>query len=284
VTTILPMSILAVAVATGLVVLIAYGNRIRRINKVFAAVAERHGGRLQRAGFWRHPRIRFSYEGQTVEVATEAADGVAEVVHTVFRCTWPDATLFLEVHPTRFYTGVVRLLGGRDVLTGSRGFDRQYSARGNDPERVRGTLSAGVQNRINQLRQLTPAEDFHLTIGNGLLTIWKRGVLLEPARLSRFTHLSLELIDQAMLTNMAGIEIVSEQAAPLRGEATCRVCGDPIGADIVYCRLCHTPHHHECWLYNGSCSIYGCGEKRYWTGQRAVRRLAAPSRGPESGG
>ena len=268
-------SVLVVLLCIGTIFLTIYGIRIRRINGAFEALAERYGGQFVRAGFRRHACVWFTHEGNVVAISTEQARGGGELVETVFRCTWPDSALSLEVTPARFYTGVVRLFGGRDILTSNQRFDREYSARGNDAEQVRAVLSAGVQTQIDLLRRLPPGRDFHLAIGNGALVVRKRGILLDPTPLVRFTSLTLELIDQVMLTNMAGIEIVSQSSAPLLGQATCSVCGDPIGADIVYCRICNTPHHHECWIYNGVCAVYGCGERKYLAGRRARRILTA---------
>lgn len=49
----------------------------------------------------------------------------------------------------------------------------------------------------------------------------------------------------------------------LDNEAICRVCGTRIDSDVVLCRRCYTPHHHDCWHYAGRCSTYACGERRY---------------------
>jgi hypothetical protein len=279
---VIPLSFIAAVIAIGLVVLAVYSNRIRKINVVFSYLAQRFAGELRPAGFWQHPRVRFLQGEEPVEVLTEPAGMDPEILHTVFRTTWPDSDLFLEVHPARFYTGVVRLLGGQDILTGAREFDREFSVRGSDAERVRAILSSGVQSQMMQLRELTSSRDFHCLVAHGLVSVQKRGLLLEPARLARFTTLGLELVEQALLTNMAGIEIVSQRVLPARGHAICRVCGDRIGANIVFCRLCKTPHHHDCWVYNGACAIYGCGETRYLAGRRALRQLAATQSHPVS--
>ncbi len=38
----------------------------------------------------------------------------------------------------------------------------------------------------------------------------------------------------------------------------CPVCGDQLAAEATVCNDCGTPHHHDCWLYNRGCGIYGC--------------------------
>ena len=51
-------------------------------------------------------------------------------------------------------------------------------------------------------------------------------------------------------------------ALPLVSSASsgvCRICGTMMVVDRVVCRKCETPHHADCWSYNGGCSTYGCG-------------------------
>jgi len=40
--------------------------------------------------------------------------------------------------------------------------------------------------------------------------------------------------------------------------AQCPVCSNPMNAPVLYCGACRTPHHKDCWAYNGQCAIYGC--------------------------
>lgn len=41
-------------------------------------------------------------------------------------------------------------------------------------------------------------------------------------------------------------------------QGVCRVCGSPLALPIVTCPACATPHHQDCWEYNGGCTIFGC--------------------------
>ena len=44
----------------------------------------------------------------------------------------------------------------------------------------------------------------------------------------------------------------------------CLVCGDPIQpGNLVGCGSCDTPHHRDCFEYNGHCAVYACGSKTY---------------------
>lgn len=48
-----------------------------------------------------------------------------------------------------------------------------------------------------------------------------------------------------------------------RAGGHCLVCGSPMEERIVACSRCRTPHHEECWTWNGACSTYGCREIRF---------------------
>ena len=50
----------------------------------------------------------------------------------------------------------------------------------------------------------------------------------------------------------------------------CQICGDPMVSDLVVCYRCDTPHHRECWKFNGKCSTFACGHTRF-RGERPSR-------------
>lgn len=40
---------------------------------------------------------------------------------------------------------------------------------------------------------------------------------------------------------------------------TCPYCRETgSGADLAECPACGTPHHHDCWVENGGCTVFGC--------------------------
>ncbi|HLF94547.1 MAG TPA: RING finger protein [Planctomycetota bacterium] len=58
------------------------------------------------------------------------------------------------------------------------------------------------------------------------------------------------------------IQMVSEGTVIDR-ESACQICGGTLveGA-LVRCAKCSTPHHRDCWEFNGRCSTFACGERR----------------------
>ncbi len=43
------------------------------------------------------------------------------------------------------------------------------------------------------------------------------------------------------------------------GTPRCPVCGEDVVADEIRCADCQTPHHADCFRYNGACGMYACG-------------------------
>jgi hypothetical protein len=95
----------------------------------------------------------------------------------------------------------------------------------------------------------------------------KQSVLASLDDLTAFAELSCALYDRLAVfwQRESGIEILDD-APPEEAvnDPVCQVCGARIPADNrVYCRRCRTPHHKDCWEFNGRCSTYACGEPRF---------------------
>lgn len=45
-------------------------------------------------------------------------------------------------------------------------------------------------------------------------------------------------------------------------EATCPVCGEGFADNEAWiCNDCNTPHHSDCWKFNGTCTTFGCNSQ-----------------------
>jgi Prokaryotic RING finger family 1 len=114
-----------------------------------------------------------------------------------------------------------------------------------------------------------------LVIRDGNMLVHAVGQVRRYEELLPMLEAALGVFDQAMLTRSVGIEFVTEDIIKPLDDATCRICGDRIGPDLVFCRVCKTPHHYDCWQYNGACSVYGCGETTY-VRPRAAEIVSGP--------
>lgn len=59
-------------------------------------------------------------------------------------------------------------------------------------------------------------------------------------------------------------------------EPVCIVCGELLDgeADVVRCANCETPHHRDCWEFQGVCAVYGCGSERSRGAEGPLRETA----------
>ncbi len=57
--------------------------------------------------------------------------------------------------------------------------------------------------------------------------------------------------------------VVAEAPVVFISGGECQVCGWAMEQRVVLCSKCRTPHHEECWTWNGACSTYGCREIRF---------------------
>ncbi|HYF00343.1 MAG TPA: RING finger protein, partial [Planctomycetota bacterium] len=73
--------------------------------------------------------------------------------------------------------------------------------------------------------------------------------------------LALQLLDA--LPGVTGRERIRVGPARQRidADSVCRICGTALAqGKVVRCAKCATPHHADCWAFNGRCAIFACGE------------------------
>jgi hypothetical protein len=75
-------------------------------------------------------------------------------------------------------------------------------------------------------------------------------------------RLELEWIAGLLRAALAPPRPVEDEKASIAVGGHCQICGSAMVERLVYCAKCGTPHHEECWTYNGACSTYGCRESR----------------------
>jgi len=85
------------------------------------------------------------------------------------------------------------------------------------------------------------------------------------------------LLEEELRNNLGQVQIVEKAKGALENaekthEGTkpsikCEICGEGIDehppSNLVICLSCHTIHHKDCWIYYGSCPIYGCSSEKY---------------------
>lgn len=231
-------------------------------SQAYSLLAKKYHGELTRGYIFGRPKVRFRYGTEPFCVWAPTVGDSSHVVVTQIECKWPDQAFFCEVFTSGFPVtkSTVPMSTRTNWLSKING---HFCVRTNDERLAERFLSEGVQWELAKLLAIRADHQMYLGVERGKLCIRKLGHLKRFEYLDEFTLVGLELFDQAMLTRSEGIEFLDAGAAQIIDEARCQVCGEDILSDMVFCRRCKTPHHLDCWQYNGSCSIFGCQETRY---------------------
>jgi hypothetical protein len=231
-------------------------------------------GVVRHLGQWgvRSTQIEIQERGLTVEAADELSPfkvycGAPAPKH-------PSLAFNCEIASAGLLQRLAYLIGSRRPVSDSPNFDLQYSIETDNREQTRRMLTRYVQVQIDRLRYFQGGNDIHIRFRHGLLTVNRRGVIRNERALRQFVALALELYEQAIASYGVGIDVLSTSSEPA-ADAVCKVCGDPFdGEEVVFCRVCDTPHHRDCWRYFGGCSVYACGERRFNRAPRLAREKA----------
>jgi hypothetical protein len=293
------MSLLAVLtflVAGAVLIASVVAARASRLQTVYRRLATQYGGASTSAGALDTPTARFAQRDAAVQVsvvrpsgflgprATQVVvrqrspvdvvqerlgefsriDAAAQKPRPPFSCT---------ITPAGFLQRTAYLVGRRKGISSSPDFNLRYVVETDDRRRAAQLLTRYVEMQINRLRQFQGVDDVYVRFEGDSLTVERRGVIRNERSLRQFVAYCLELNEQAAAAFGVGIDVLS-QSADNHAHAVCKICGDGLGdEEIVYCRVCDTPHHRDCWRYFGGCSVYACGERRY---ARAPRQRSAP--------
>ena len=233
------------------------------LNDAFAQVARRYDGALRPGNLFQRPAVDFHYQGARATVDTASTGGEHPTYYTQLSIGWPDRELRCEVYPERFMNRLGKMLGMQDISIGSSRFDEIYMITGNNVAGIRELLTPTVQVQIGALRQLLGNDDIYVGLQSGRMVVKKKQLIRDAGRLQEFVRMSLALFDELLTSKAAGIQFVNRSVAPAAEAYICQICGETIDSEIIYCRSCKTPHHHDCWQYFGACSTYGCGDKRF---------------------
>jgi hypothetical protein len=240
-------------------------GRPRRLLAAYQQLARRFGGRCQRPGWFAYPRTEFTYRSVHVQVrvTSAATQAVGRKYATQLSMAMPDLGILCEIRHPRLPSVHQLPAGMRDLYVGSADFLKNYTVRGADAQCVTEILTDVVRWQIDRLRTTPTLCPLCIRFSQGRLTITKAKAYHYYPDLLEFVEQSLSLYDQVLLTRSRGIEFVEEETAHVLGEVVCKVCGEEICEDLVFCRRCKTPHHRECWQYNGGCCVFGCGETNF---------------------
>lgn len=249
-----PCFLLLVIIAVAMAIAAWNRAQTRDTRNAFASVARWFHGRYRKEGWGSAPVVRIPYSHQTtIELTIAKAANGHKCTQAILR--WAEFNSPVHVVASGM---TPQRRGGLSM--GDAHWDRYFTVAAADDEIGRKLLSGGVRSAIIMLSRIRKSGHLSVYFGNGSLIVQKLMVLDQPAELAAFVRHAMEVFDQALLAGSTGIEFVDHLEAQIVEDAKCPICGDLIQDDLVFCCRCKTPHHRECWSYNGKCATYACGE------------------------
>jgi hypothetical protein len=243
------------------------GAELARLRDSFRQFAELFDGRAHDRPNLESPKVSYSWKGARALLSVYEASESEPRLYTQVTLAAPEGwTRRLEIFPQRFSGDDVRYLNVDDIRIGVDDFDARYVVKSDEPAFVRAFLDEPTRLAVDDLRNLIGNDRILVSLNGSRLMVRKQQILSRVEDLSVFAELAGRLYDRLVASwqRESGIEILEEAAASPAEDPVCQVCGSRIPAEgRVYCRKCRTPHHQDCWEYNGKCSTFGCGEERF---------------------
>jgi hypothetical protein len=244
------------------------GHDLAALRDVFRHFAELFDGRLHDRPSLESPKVSFAWKGARALLSIYEATESETRLYTQVTLAVPDGWGHrLEIFPQRLAGEDVRYLNVDDIRIGDAEFDPRYVVKSESADFARSFLDPKARQSVDDLRNLLGNDRILISLNASRLMVRKQDVLSKFEDLAVFAELSGRLFDRVVAFSQreSGIEIDDDAPSASAGEdPVCQVCGSRIPADVrVFCRKCRTPHHKECWEYNGKCSTFGCGEERF---------------------
>ena len=244
------------------------GHDLTDLNQAYQRFAETRNGEIHNRQLFQSPKVSFLHHGARSLLSVYESGDTNGTLHTQLTTTVPEGWPYrLEVFPQRRPGEAVSTPG--DIRIGDEEFDGRYVVKSNDEKFAREFLDGAARQALEDLRNLLGNDRILVSINSSRLMVRKESVIATSDDLSVFADLAGRLHDRIELLwqRASGIEILDAPEGASDGDRPrCQICGSDISEDArVNCRRCGTPHHKDCWEFNGQCSTYACGEKRYAT-------------------
>jgi hypothetical protein len=264
------MECLAIFMVLLVIFVIATGSAARaqsrsaRRRRIYQQAAKRFAGVYISGGLFGRPSISFLHGTARALFRETTSRGAYAGYCSEVQVEWLDSRVRLELFHPANPSGGATLRDEAEIGGDVTEFLEDYVVAAGKRAELESILSEGVRWQLNQLRYLDGGESgVYLAIRRGRLIVRKAARWGSFEELDEFLRSALALFDQAMLTQARGIEFIEPELSVPLNDVVCKICGDDIHEEMVFCRRCKTPHHLDCWRYNGACSVYGCQETRY---------------------
>ncbi|HZE97236.1 MAG TPA: RING finger protein [Planctomycetota bacterium] len=242
------------------------GHDLADLVRSWQHFAEERHGEMHTRQLFQSPKVSFVHQGARVLLSVYEGAQVGGPLHTQLTYTVPEGWPYrLEVSRRRHPDEEVD--PGNNVRLGDAEFDARYVVKTNDEKFAKEFLDPAARQSIEDLRTLQGNDRILVSLNPSRLMVRKESVLSAPDDLGALAGQAGRLHDRIDLfwQRASGIEILEEPSTSAPSvDAVCPICGSKIDPDArVTCRRCGTPHHEDCWEFNGRCSTYACGEKKF---------------------
>ncbi len=243
------------------------GLDLGKLRQIYQRFGELYDGQIHDRQLFESPKVSFVYRSSRALLSIYESSDATPQFYTQLTFTIPAGWSHrVEIFPQRYQETDVRYLNVDDIKVGDREFDPRFVVKSDDEGFIREYLDARTRQAVEDLRNLLGNDKVLVSVNSSRLLIRKHGILSELNDLTVFAELSCKLYDRILMfwQKASGIEILEDEPPAPGAFPVCQVCGGEIPADArIYCRRCKTPHHKDCWEFNGQCSTYACGEKRF---------------------
>ncbi len=154
----------------------------------------------------------------------------------------------IQVAPAGLWHDLRSMVGRHDFQVGDAEFDASCEVATSRGEFARQVLSPAIR---GLLRNAAVFGKFVWRLSRAGFLFRATGWPATRVDLDRWLLVAFQLLD--------ALPVPPKSEIP--PEAKCQVCGVSLAeGKVVACRRCATPHHKDCWEFNGRCSTFACGE------------------------
>ena len=165
---------------------------------------------------------------------------------------------WLQVAPESVAHGMIKTFGVADLEVGDKDFDNAHEVSAGSEDFARRMLDA--DNR-SMLRSIGARGDFIFRVTPNLLLLRLERHVYDPGVMETLIVTASNLFGSLDMPERGKIE-VQEVRDALSSDSQCEICGSRFTmGTVVRCARCKTPHHRDCWEFNGVCSTFACGSK-----------------------
>jgi len=165
---------------------------------------------------------------------------------------------WLQVASESVAHGMMKMFTVRDVSTGDNDFDDAHEISASSEDFARGLLDADAR---SMLRSLGARGDFVFRVTPNALLLRVDRHLYDAQTIEGLVVTASNLFGGLGLAEHGTVQVGAVENRVFEG-STCEICGASLAlGSIVRCRRCRTPHHRDCWEFNGVCSTFACGSR-----------------------